>query len=39
MPFMRMVKKYLNHKIENSSGQEKVDFINDLMLVWDKGNE
>lgn len=31
--------KILKHKIKNSTGQEKLDFINDLMLVWDKGME
>ncbi|MBR9844985.1 MAG: hypothetical protein GYB35_02195 [Algicola sp.] len=31
--------KILDHKIDNSSGQEKLDYINDLMLVWDKGME
>ncbi len=29
--------KILKHKIKNTSGQEKIDFINDLMLVWDTG--
>lgn len=31
--------KILKHKIKNSSGQEKLDFITDLMLVWDQGSE
>lgn len=29
--------KILNHKIENATGAEKVNFINDLMKVWDEG--
>ena len=31
--------KILDHKIDNSSGQQKLDYINDLMLVWDQGME
>lgn len=31
--------KILNHKIDNSSGQEKLDFIKDYMLLLDKGSE
>ncbi|WP_298754808.1 hypothetical protein [uncultured Psychroserpens sp.] len=31
--------KILAHKIENSSGQEKIDFINDYILLLDKGAE
>ncbi|WP_431133903.1 tetratricopeptide repeat protein [Psychroserpens mesophilus] len=31
--------KILKDKIENSTGQEKLDYINDLMLVWDQGME
>lgn len=29
--------KILNHKVEKASGAEKVNFINDLMKVWDEG--
>ncbi|NRA93859.1 MAG: hypothetical protein HRU26_14490 [Psychroserpens sp.] len=29
--------KILKHKIKNSSGQQKLDYINDMMLVWDQG--
>ncbi|RKE98388.1 tetratricopeptide repeat protein [Ichthyenterobacterium magnum] len=31
--------KILKHKIKNSNGAEKVDFINDLMNVWDEGTQ
>ncbi|MFK7783364.1 tetratricopeptide repeat protein [Psychroserpens sp.] len=31
--------KILKHKIKNSTGQEKLDFITDMMLVWDTGME
>ena len=31
--------RILKHKIDNSSGTEKTDFIKDLMLLWDKGME
>ena len=31
--------KILDHKIDNSSGQQKLDYITDLMLVWDQGME
>ncbi|WP_033960048.1 tetratricopeptide repeat protein [Psychroserpens jangbogonensis] len=31
--------KILNYKIKNSTGQEKLDYISDLMVVWDKGME
>jgi len=31
--------KILKHKIKNSTGQEKLDYINDLILVWNKGLE
>ncbi|RIA08688.1 hypothetical protein OE09_0509 [Flavobacteriaceae bacterium MAR_2010_72] len=31
--------KILNHKIENSSGAEKVGYINDQMALWDKALE
>lgn len=31
--------KILDDKIENSVGQEKLDYISDLMLVWDQGME
>ncbi|MEY8850159.1 hypothetical protein AB9K26_15170 [Psychroserpens sp. XS_ASV72] len=31
--------KILKHKIKNASGQEQLNFIKDLMLVWDDGME
>lgn len=31
--------KILNHKIDNSSGDEKVAFINDLVLLWEERGE
>jgi hypothetical protein len=31
--------KILEHKIENSTGAEKVAFIEDLMLLWDQYRE
>jgi len=31
--------KILKHKIDNSSGQQKLDYINDLMKVWEQGME
>ena len=31
--------KILNHKIDNSSGSEKVTHINDLMKLWDEGTQ
>ncbi|WP_298346816.1 tetratricopeptide repeat protein [uncultured Algibacter sp.] len=31
--------KILNHKIKNSSGDEKVTFINDLILLWEQRGE
>jgi tetratricopeptide (TPR) repeat protein len=31
--------KILKHKIKNSTGTEKVAFINDLMTLWDGGTE
>jgi len=29
--------KILNHKIDNSSATEKVNYVNDLMKLWDEG--
>jgi len=31
--------KILKHKIKNSGGQDKLNYITDLMLVWDQGME
>lgn len=31
--------KILEHKIKNSSGSQKLDYINDLMALWDKALE
>ena len=28
--------KILNHKIDNAAGSEKIDFINDLLKLWDE---